>query len=178
MKAWKHIGIFLVAALVACSCGVSKVKDITLTSVGIQYIVPTSARSMDAKLELGINNPAMGFAVQEVTGTVRYNEKELAHFMTGPLQLEGKSEQVYELPCTVTLAEGAAYWDLYAVMGGKNSMSQWVRHGYAGPDYVLFTPAGAKIVGETLSRSLLTCHDFSDLRKTLPADAVEQSFAR
>ena len=108
MKAWKHIGIFLVAALVACSCGVSKVKDISLTSVGIQYIVPTSARSMDAKLELGINNPAMGFAVQEVTGTVRYNEKELAHFMTGPLQLEGKSEQVYELPCTVTLAEGAS----------------------------------------------------------------------
>ena len=53
MKAWKHIGIFLVAALFACSCGVSKVKDITLTSVGIQYIVPTSARSMDAKLALG-----------------------------------------------------------------------------------------------------------------------------
>ncbi len=78
----------------------------------------------------------------------------------------------------VTLAEGAAYWDLYAVMGGKNSMSQWVRHGYAGPDYVHFTPSGAKIVGETLARSLLTCHDFYDLRKTLPADAVEQSFAR
>ena len=120
MKAWKHIGIFLVAALFACSCGVSKVKDITLTSVGIQYIVPTSARSMDAKLELGINNPAMGFAVQEVTGTVRYNEKELAHFMTGPLQLEGKIEQVYELPCTVVLAEGASLLDILIVASKGN----------------------------------------------------------
>ena len=78
----------------------------------------------------------------------------------------------------VSLQSGAAYWDLYRMMGGKNSMSQWVRHGYAGPDYVHFTPSGAKVVGEALSRSFLTYHDFYDLRKTLPADAVEQKFGR
>ena len=81
---------------------------------------------------------------------------------------------------TVSLASGAAYWDLYRMMGGKNSMAQWVRHypAYAGPDYVHFTPTGAKLVGETLSRSLLTYYDFYDLRKTLPADAVEHSMER
>ena len=79
---------------------------------------------------------------------------------------------------TVSLQSGAAYWDLYRMMGGKNSMSQWVRHGYAGPDYIHFTSSGAKIVGETLSRSLLTYYDFYDLRKTLPSDAVEQYFGR
>jgi hypothetical protein len=120
MKAFRHIGIFLVAALALCSCGVSKVRDMSLTSVGIMYIVPTSARSMDAKLELGINNPAMAFAVQEVTGTVRYNDKELAHFMTGPMQLEGKTEQVYELPCTITLAEGASLLDILIVASKGN----------------------------------------------------------
>ena len=120
MKAFRHIVIFLVAALVLCSCGVSKVRDMSLTSVGIMYIVPTSARSMDAKLELGINNPAMAFAVQEVTGTVRYNDKELAHFMTGPMQLEGKTEQVYELPCTITLAEGASLLDILIVASKGN----------------------------------------------------------
>ena len=78
----------------------------------------------------------------------------------------------------VSLQSGAAYWDLYRMMGGKNSMSQWVRHGYAGPDYVHFTPSGAKVVGEALSRSFLTYHDFYDLRKTLPSDAVEQKFGR
>ena len=121
MKAFRHIGIFLVAALALCSCGVSKVRDMSLTSVGIMYIVPTSARSMDAKLELGINNPAMAFAVQEVTGTVRYNDKELAHFMTGPMQLEGKTEQVYELPCTITLAEGASLLDIL-IMASKGNL--------------------------------------------------------
>ena len=80
----------------------------------------------------------------------------------------------------VSLASGAAYWDLYRMMGGQNSMAQWVRHypAYAGPDYVHFTPTGAKVVGEALSRSLLTYYDFYDLRKSLPADAVQQTMGR
>ena len=80
----------------------------------------------------------------------------------------------------VSLQSGAAYWDLYRMMGGKNSMAQWVRHypAYAGPDYVHFTPTGAKLVGETLSRSLLTYYDFYDLRKTLPESAVQQQMGR
>ena len=80
----------------------------------------------------------------------------------------------------VSLASGAAYWDLYRMMGGQNSMAQWVRHypAYAGPDYVHFTPAGAKVVGEALSRSFLTYYDFYDLRKTLPAAAVQQRMGR
>ena len=80
----------------------------------------------------------------------------------------------------VSLACDAAYWDLYRMMGGQNSMAQWVRHSpaYAGPDYVHFTPAGAKVVGETLSRSFLTYYAFYDLRKTLPAAAVQQRMGR
>ena len=74
------------------------------------------------------------------------------------------------------LQSGAAYWDLYRMMGGQNSMVQWVKHSpaYAGPDYIHFTPAGARVVGETLSQSLLTCYDFYLLRKTLPEDRVRQ----
>lgn len=81
---------------------------------------------------------------------------------------------------TVSLASGAAYWDLYRMMGGQNSMAQWVRHypAYAGPDYVHFTSTGARLVGEALSRSLLTYYDFYDLRKSLPADAVQQRMGR
>ena len=80
----------------------------------------------------------------------------------------------------VSLQSGAAYWDLYRMMGGQNSMAQWVRHqpAYAGPDYVHFTPAGARVVGETFARSLLTYYDFYDLRKTLPAAAVAKSMER
>ena len=120
VKAFKHIGIFLVAALLAASCGMSKIKDISLSSVGVAYIVPTSMRSMDGKLLLGINNPSISFAVQEVTGTIRYEEKPIAHFRTGGIELQGKSEQVYELPCTVTLAEGASLLDVLVIASRRS----------------------------------------------------------
>ncbi len=73
------------------------------------------------------------------------------------------------------LRSGAAYWDLYRMMGGENSMGQWVKHNpaYAGPDYIHFTPAGAEKVGETLSRSFLTYYDFYQLRKTLSQERVQ-----
>ena len=80
----------------------------------------------------------------------------------------------------VSLQNDVAYWDLYRMMGGANSMSQWVRHkpAYAGGDYIHFTSAGAQVVGETFARSLLTYYDFYDLRKTLPAAAVEQHMGK
>ena len=121
LKSIRHIFILLLAVLLLSGCGVSKVKDISLSSVGIAYIVPTSMRSMDGKLLLGINNPAMTFAVQDVTGTVRYKDKAIAHFYTEGLELQGKTDQVYELPCTVELAEGASLLDIL-IIASKRSM--------------------------------------------------------
>lgn len=86
------------------------------------------------------------------------------------------SELVDSLKATA-LRNDAAYWDLYRMMGGENSMAQWVRHSppYAGPDYIHFTPAGAQKVGDALSRSFLTYYDFYTLRKTLPAQRVQNA---
>lgn len=98
----------------------------------------------------------------------------------GRLHTYRRLAEVVDSLKAVTLRCGAAYWDLYGMMGGANSMPQWVRHkpALAGPDYVHFTPAGAKVVGETFSQSLLTYYDFYDLRKTLPSELVEQSMER
>lgn len=75
-------------------------------------------------------------------------------------------EMVDSLKSTA-LRSGAAYWDLYRMMGGENSMGQWVKHNppYAGPDYIHFTPAGAQKVGEAFSNSLLTYYDYYRLSK-------------
>ena len=88
-------------------------------------------------------------------------------------------EMVDALKATA-LSNGIAYWDLYRMMGGENSMAQWVKHSpaYAGPDYIHFTPAGASKVGETFARSLLTYYDFYDLRKTVPASEVNAAMRR
>lgn len=112
MKLSRHIGLLLAVVLCLSSCGMSQVKDITVTSVDVLYVVPTSTRSIDAKVRIGIDNPARSFAVDEMKGTIRYFDKPIAHFSTGPVQLEGRCGQVYDVPCTVTLAEGASYLDV------------------------------------------------------------------
>jgi lysophospholipase L1-like esterase len=58
-------------------------------------------------------------------------------------------------------AEGCAFWDMFSVMGGRNSMINWVNHSppYAGPDYTHFTPAGARKMAELLSKAILDEYD-------------------
>ena len=88
-------------------------------------------------------------------------------------------EMVDSLKATA-LRNDVAYWDLYRMMGGENSMGQWVKHkpAYAGPDYIHFTPAGAEKVGEALSNSFLTYYNFYQLRKTLPRERVKDVMGR
>ena len=85
-------------------------------------------------------------------------------------------EMVDSLKATA-LRNDAAFWDLFRMMGGENSMGQWVKHNppYAGPDYIHFTADGARKVGETLGQSLLTCYDFYQLRKTYPKKRVQEA---
>lgn len=62
---------------------------------------------------------------------------------------------------------GAAYWDIYGAMGGENSMMQWVaaRPALAGSDYVHFTLAGSKKVGDMFCDALLLYYDYYHWRK-------------
>lgn len=48
----------------------------------------------------------------------------------------------------VTESAGGAYWDLFAAMGGENSMPAWVEKGLAGKDYIHFSNAGSKIASQ------------------------------
>lgn len=62
---------------------------------------------------------------------------------------------------------GAAYWDLYQVMGGKDSMVQWVKASpaLAGPDYIHFTPKGSEKVGDLFTDALMLYYDYYKARK-------------
>lgn len=68
---------------------------------------------------------------------------------------------------TISLRNHAAYWDLYEVMGGQNSMVAWVQNGLAGPDYVHFTPAGARKVGKILVNNFATMYELYRTRKNM-----------
>ena len=123
MKVLRKIGVFLalVAGLLAVSgCAVTKIRDIRLTNVGVKYIVPTSSRSLDAVLLLGIDNPSISFTAQDVSGVVKQYGRELGKFTAGQLPVQGRSVQVYELPCTVALSEKVSLLDLLAIAAHRS----------------------------------------------------------
>lgn len=62
---------------------------------------------------------------------------------------------------SAALSSGAAYWDIYSAMGGRNSMKAWVEATppLAGSDYVHFTPKGSAMVGEMFSDDLLLYYE-------------------
>ena len=123
MKVLRKIGVFLalVAGLLAVSgCAVTKIRNIRLTNVGVKYIVPTSSRSLDAVLLLGIDNPSISFTAQDVSGVVKQYGRELGKFTAGQLPVQAKSVQVYELPCTVALSEKVSLLDLLAIAAHRS----------------------------------------------------------
>ena len=123
MKVLRKIGVLLalVAGLLAVSgCAVTKIREIRLTNVGVKYIVPTSSRSLDAVLLLGIDNPSISFTAQDVSGVVKQYGRELGKFTAGQLPVQANSVQVYELPCTVALSEKVSLLDLLAIAAHRS----------------------------------------------------------
>jgi hypothetical protein len=55
----------------------------------------------------------------------------------------------------VTINSGGAFWNLYAAMGGRNSMPSWVEKGLAGKDYIHFSNGGAKIASQLFYDALI-----------------------
>lgn len=60
------------------------------------------------------------------------------------------------------LENGAAFWNMYEVMGGENSMVEWVNNKppLAAPDHVHFTPRGSDKVAELFFESLMIYYDY------------------
>jgi hypothetical protein len=119
----RHIFLVLAlaaAALLAGGCTLAKVKDISITSVGVKYLVPTSLRSVDAVLLLGVNNPSIPFTVYNLEGLIHQEDKPLATLTSPGASVEGKSAQVYELPCTITLADGVSFLDVLAIAARRS----------------------------------------------------------
>ena len=97
-------------------------------------------------------------------------------------RINGKMQTYPYLPAlnealkeTVTQNKGA-YWDMFHVMGGENSMVSWVKHSppWAGSDYIHFTDAGSNQIGITLSDAFMVHYNFYATRKICNPDLIEQ----
>ena len=126
MRAAKRIFILSLIAAVALAalpaCGsLAKVKDIRITSCGVESYSMKGLRSINAVLALGIDNPAMDFTVTELNGILKYNGEDFAFYTGDTLQVEGKCSKVYDLPCSATLKEGIGLLQAMQI-AGKGSL--------------------------------------------------------
>lgn len=65
-----------------------------------------------------------------------------------------KVEEIRNTMIAFCADKNVMYWDLYAAMGGKGSMKNWVQTGYAAKDHIHFSKAGYELQGELLFKAL------------------------
>ena len=120
MKALRNIILCLAAvsllALTGCG-GLSKVKDIRVTSCGVESYSMKGLRSVNAVLAIGIDNPAMAFKVIRLDGILKYHGEEVAFYTADTLSVDQKSCKVYDLPCTATLSENVTLVQMLQIAG-------------------------------------------------------------
>jgi len=94
-------------------------------------------------------NPKTAFIV---IGPSDMSIKEKTDYITYPF-LENVRDALKE----AALSTDCVFWDMYEVMGGKNSMPKWVNAepALAASDYTHFTPEGAKKVAEEFYKKIV-----------------------
>lgn len=98
--------------------------------------------------------------------TIKRSSPEVQVLVVGVSDMARKKDGVWNTFETIPMVMDAqknacrrtnsAFWDLYQVMGGKNSIIAWSKTSppLAGKDYIHLTPKGAQVVGEFLFQSL------------------------
>lgn len=120
MNTFKRTIFSIFVALLACAVlsgcsGLSKVKDIKVTSCGLESYSLKGLRSVDAVLAVGIDNPTFAFKVMDVSGTVKYNGEDFATYTADTVSVEKKCSKVYDLPCSATLSDGVSLKQLMQI---------------------------------------------------------------
>jgi lysophospholipase L1-like esterase len=84
----------------------------------------------------------------------------------GEMQSYPLLEEMIEALKKVVLENDAAFWDLYQVMGGRNSMINWVNSQppLAAPDHIHFTLKGADKIADLLNENIALCYTYYQFR--------------
>lgn len=99
---------------------------------------------------------------------------DMSRMVDGEMKTYPYLESVIAALKQVCMENSAAFWDMYQVMGGYNSMTEWVKTQppMAASDYVHFTYKGSQRISELLNKSLSVCYDYYHFRKHHLNDSI------
>lgn len=92
---------------------------------------------------------------------------DMSHKVNGVLQSYSNIEMLTKALKEAALENKAAFWSMYDVMGGKNSMIKWVGHQppLASTDYIHFTRQGADRIAELFVQTFMVYYDYYQFMK-------------
>jgi lysophospholipase L1-like esterase len=87
--------------------------------------------------------------------------------IAGELQTYPFLEEIVSAMEEAALENGAYFWNMYQVMGGRNSMVKWVEHqpAWAASDYIHFTETGANKIAGYFVQSFMNYYDYYQFLK-------------
>ncbi len=115
-------------------------------------------------------------SLQKQIAYVKRHVPEACVVVIGPADMTEKKDgelrtytllpYLVEKMCEASTQSGAAFWNMYEVMGGYNSMISWVEHEprWAAPDYIHFTQKGVAQIARVLWQSLQKYYEYYQLR--------------
>ena len=107
----------LAVTLLSSSCASSFRKKVHIQSYGVKYVVPTSARTADVMLQVGVENETVGFSVKDIHGVIKMDQDSIATFTAQDVALKGKSTEVYDVPVQAELCEGVSIIRILLMVG-------------------------------------------------------------
>ncbi len=96
------------------------------------------------RLRAGRDEPCL------IIGPTDHGKRERGQIISEPRTVE-----IIEWQRKVATAEGCAFFDQRAVMGGDGSMGRWVKDGLGWADYAHLTPKGQSTLGRALYQALM-----------------------
>ena len=102
----KILVILLTAVLWLGGC--ARPSDIKITSADIVSLSPSGLKSVSGAFSVGIHNPMFKFRVCDVRGKVYHNGKPLADFSADNFEVNGKSDEKYDITGQARLCQGVS----------------------------------------------------------------------
>lgn len=112
MNPRRRLMILVVSVMALALAGCGKVKDITVTSLQIESIVPQGLKGIDVYMAVGIDNPAFQIGLEDIHASLRHSGKVLGRVTMDPMVLQRKSAEIYHVKAFLSLGEDARLRDL------------------------------------------------------------------
>lgn len=105
---------------------------------------------------------------------------DMACSVDGNTQTYPLLEELIEALRSTCMDNQVAFWDMYQVMGGRNTIIEWTKTqpALAAPDYIHFTVRGAQRIAGLLQQSFDICYDYYRFRQQHLDDSTMLQISR